>query len=251
MKKILITSIGRTGTVSLAHFLNEIPGVICFHEKERLDVSYLFLSQLKQYSNITNGYLENRDRELESLNCDIYIEVNPYLRFADDAFLKELGWQKIYLVRHPKTYLESVYTRNLFTKNDYVLNQYPQNEDEFSKNWYFQTRFQKLCWYYSKVHNHIISSKSNYYRFEELITDSEKLKEFVGSIGVETNNIKSFILPKLNSSFRNKIRQKIIATAKGNKMLIEPLDWDKLSKAELETYHSSCKTFEKLLGYVL
>lgn len=251
MKKILITSIGRTGTVSLAHFLNEIPGVICFHEKERQDVSFLFLSQLDQYSSLTKSYIKKRNKEINSLQCDFYIEVNPYLRYADNSLLSSLGWKKIFLVRNPKTYIESVFVRKLFTTEDTILNQYPDNDDSYSNIWHELSRFQKICWYYAKTHQYILSSNNDFYRFEDFINNPENLKFFVENLGIEISKVKSFNLPKLNTSLKHKLRRKLLAKAKGENYRITPIKWANLKINEKETYKTLCETLEKKLGYVL
>lgn len=251
MKKTLITSIGRTGTVSLTHFLDSIERVSCYHEKERLDVPFLFLSQLDQFSTVTSGYLSNRDKEAAATDADFYIEVNPYFRFSDPEILDDLNWQLLYLVRHPKSYMESVYTRILFTEGDVVLGQMPDNDDPVASQWINLSRFQKLCWYYGKVHRHIIASEKEFYRFEDVISGDDTLKKLVAYIGIDTAKVADFRLMKLNSSFKNRLKAKLIALAKGSQPVPKPLDWNTLSEAELAFYKEHCVQPAKELGYVL
>ena len=251
MKKILITSIGRTGTLSLTHYLDSLSQVRCIHEKDRQDVPFLFLSQVDKFSNITNQYLTKRDSQLSQLDCDYYIEVNPYFRFASDQQLSNLGWETVYLVRKSKTYLESVYTRKLFSDEDYVLNQMPNNDDPYSANWFSLSRFQKLCWYYSRAHQHILNSGKSYYRFEEIVKDEKALKELLSHMGLNVPAISNFELPKLNSSFKNKIKRKLLAFVRGEKTKVESLDWTKLTQEDLKTYDELCVSLEKKMGYVL
>ncbi|RFN57969.1 hypothetical protein [Marixanthomonas ophiurae] len=251
MKKVLITSIGRTGTVSLTQFLNTIDQVSCFHEKERQDVPFLFLSQLNQFSNITENYFKQRDIEASKMDCDFYIEVNPYFRFADKKILDSLGWEKVFIVRNPRTYLESVYTRNLYTKSDTTCGQFPDNSDPISKEWETLTRFQKLCWYYGKVHEYIAQSENSNYQFEKLTSSPEALKKLIFDIGIDQTRIENYHLPKRNTSFKNKIKRKISSTLKNESTVIKPLDWTKLSEDEMKFYNLYCKKPAKSLGYVL
>lgn len=251
MKKILITSIGRTGTTSLTTYLDRIPGVKCFHHKiGRRDVPYLFFSQIDSYSNLAKGYLENRNDDIASLDCDVYIEVNPYLRFANPVHLKELGWNKVFLVRNPKTYLQSVFVRETLSDNDHVLNQLPQNDDPFSPDWHKRTRFEKLCWYYGYFHEYVLSSGAPFYRFEEFTRDKEKLKSFVADIGLDVNKVDSFVLPRQNTSLKYKWKSKVKSVIRKNESYnLDALDWSSLEAHELKTYEDVCASLGKKLGY--
>ena len=252
MKKILITSIGRTGTKSLSYFLNSIPNVTCFHHREGAkDLPFLFLSQLKEFSTITNSYLEERDSIAEKNTTEYYIEVNPYLRFANAQKLHNLGWTKVFIVRHPKTYLESVYIRSLFTEDDYIINQYPSDDDPFSESWSAASRFEKLCWYYKKAHSYILESNDPFFRFEELTKNSVALKTFVTYLGIDTSKVSSFSLPNKNTSRRYKVRQVVKASLKGKPINLSALDWNTLTQKEKHTYSQLCEPFIKQLGYVL
>ena len=251
MNKTLITSIGRTGTKSLSHFLDQIPEVCSFHEKEKQDISFLFLSQLPQFSNLTESYLKKRDEGIKELHTKHYIEVNPYLRFADVQILSSLGWKKVFIVRHPKTYLESVFKRNLFSIDDFQINQFPDDSDPISEEWVSLSRFQKLCWYYSKVHTYILASKLPFYKMEELITDADQLKEFISDLGINVSNISDFTLAKVNSSKTNQLKNNARLFLKGEKIQKRELDWGSLSREELSTYEQYCETLHTPLGYVL
>ncbi len=252
MKKFLITSIGRTGTKSVQKYLDAIPGVLCFHHKVgRKDVPFLFLSQIEEYSNITSAYLEERTKEAETCKEEYYIEVNPYLRFADPKVLKQLGWEKLFLVRHPKTYLESVFIRELFSEYDNSLHQMPSNEDPFSEKWTEATRFQKLCWYYAYTHEYIEKSGNKYYRYEDVVKKKQVLEDFLDHIGISKKASENTPLPKLNTTGTYKMRRSMRALLDGKWPDITPLDWSKLSEEELGTYRELCLPIAEKLGYVL
>tara|TARA_R100001369_G_scaffold92814_1_gene140082 strand:+ start:2491 stop:3246 length:756 start_codon:yes stop_codon:yes gene_type:complete len=251
MKKVLITSIGRTGTVSLTNFLNTIDGVCCFHEKNRQDVPFLFLSQLDQFSNIKENYLKQRDIQASKVECKFYIEVNPYFRFVEKKTLDSLGWRKIFIVRNPKSYIESVYTRNLFTEKDIICGQFPDNNDSVSKLWGDLTRFQKICWYYGKVHKHILDSNYPYYRFEDLVNSPSSLKDLLVSLGVSDFNINGAKLPKHREFWKTKLKKKLMALTKSEINYSSKLNWNSLAEAELEFYNIHCVIPAKKLGYVL
>lgn len=251
MKKHLITSIGRTATVSVAAYLNGLPGVQSIHEKEQSDVPILFLSQLPDYSSYVAEYFEQRDASVVSISDTVYVEVNPYFRYLPADLLEKFNWKKLFLVRHPKTYLESVYQRALFTKADILLNQLPDNTDIHLKNWAQWTRFQKLCWYYAKTHEFIVSSQTDYFRFETIISEPESLKQLLRVLSIDTSGITNFTLPKENTAFQNRVRTTARAAVKGSFKKADRLDWEQLSNDELSTYKALCIPVAKKMGYVL
>lgn len=249
MKKILITSIGRTGTTSLTSYLNTISGVSSFHEKEKRDIQYLFLSTSKEYSIVSDSYLKKRIIIDESFRDDFYIEVNPYLRFANLKILKDEGWKVLFLVRDPKTYLESVFTRSLFNSKDYLLQQLPNNNDPIAQNWEGLSRFQKLCWYYFKVHEYIINSNLKYYHYEDIIKNRNVLIDLLDHIGISKQNVEHYILPKKNTSSAYILRSKIVNFVKGEKSIYDKLIWENLTKDEEVFYEKYCQKLGKKMGY--
>lgn len=251
MNKILITSIGRTGTKSLSAYLDSIPNVRSYHEREKQDISYLFLSQLETYSNYANNYLINRDSLISKEKEEVYIDVNPYLRFANFDLLASLGWKSFFIVRHPKTYLESVYKRSLFSKNDTSLSQMPKNEDPINNDWFQLSRFQKLCWYYAAVHKHVLSSNIPFYKMEDLINKPHIVKELIVDLGIDLKLVTSFNLPKTNSSTEYILKNKVKSFIKGEENISQTLEWDTLSTEEINTYLKYCKPLLKPLGYAL
>lgn len=251
MKKYLLTSIGRTATLSLATYLDSLDGVQSFHEKEKSDVPILFLSQLSEYSLFVTNYFTQRNASIENKENSVYIEVNPYFRFLSPSLLEPLDWQKIFLIRHPKTYLESVFQRKIYTENDVLLNQIPSNTDPAIKNWPHWTRFQKLCWYYMKVHDHILSSNTKFFKFEEITTDSTSLKQLLQALSIDVTSVTNFTLPKVNKAADNAIKNKLREAVKGNFKSSKKLVWSDLSKEELATYENLCKPIAEKIGYVL
>ncbi|MDC7999125.1 hypothetical protein [Gilvibacter sediminis] len=235
-KKVLITSIGRTATLSLTQWLNQISGVQAYHERGKEDPFFLYLSQFKAYTEFTQQYLSQRDALSEQSAEEIYVEVNPYFRFADRDFLKDLGWIKLFLVRHPRTYLESVYRRKLFTTADTSFQKLPEPNDDMYKQWKESSRFQKLCWYYTQVHQYVLKEQYTYFRSEALIKNRPVQEEFLNAIGLEhQTEIPDF--PHLNQS--------------NSGMRGETLDWSALTSNDLETYEELCKPLIVKLGYEL
>ncbi|PVW15764.1 hypothetical protein [Marixanthomonas spongiae] len=251
MRKILITSIGRTATLSLSKFLNTFENVQCFHEKERQDVPLFFLSQIDQFSNLVKGYFEHRNTTVNNLNCSTYIEVNPYFRFVDETLLKSLGWRKIGVVRHPKTYLESVFVRKLFTESDVLCSQFPDNSDAVSATWHTLSRFQKLCWYYGEVHEYFLKSNLPIYRFEDLVGSSSHLKNFVSDMGLPVSEKDTWKLPKHNTALEFATKQKIASIFKKERSESPSLNWKAITPSEMDFYQEYCVNPAKKLGYAI
>ena len=251
MNKILITSIGRTGTVSLAHYLNDLAGVTCYHERERQDVGFLFLSQTSDYKTLTKAYLTRRDAQITKEQPEFYIEVNPYLRFANSDTLTQLGWSKIMLSRHPKSYLESVFTRRLFSPQDIMLDQLPNDSDPFAATWYDLSRFEKLCWYYNKVAQYMLKADCKVFKFEDIIKGETGLAQLTQAVGIPKEKISSYQLPKMNASASASLKARVKQLVVGKPYADTPLHWDQLTAQELDTYNTLCVPVAKELGYVL
>lgn len=245
VEKILITSTGRTATRSLADFCNAIEGVVCYHEKHRNDVQLLFISQLPQYSTLVKEYLTKRMSEMDKAAGSHFVEVNPYFRFVDNDLLKGMGWKKIGIIRHPKTYLESVFERPLFTKYDVLLNQFPSNSDPASEKWTHWSRFQKLCWYYASANNFLLQSEIPMFQFEKLVNQDAQVKELLTLMNIDITNVSNFNLPKRNSSARFSSTKQLKQLFGNDTFRPEQLDWETLSAAEKQTYTEYCQPIIK------
>ena len=248
-QKVLITSIGRTATSSLNALLNQLPNVSSYHERGTGDPYFLCLSRYSAYQNFCKDYLNSRDLLANKSEAEFYVEVNPYFRFADVDHLKSLGWNIIFLVRHPKTYLESVFNRALFTDHDRSFQKLPSQSDPFYDNWDTSSRFEKLCWYYHDVHTHILAKNQPIITYESL-SEGVGLAQLLEQIGLNTK-VDRLRLPYLNKSEAHNKRQFL------RKLLGRPtnmgaqLQWTSLSAQELNTYQKLCKPLITKLGYEL
>ena len=155
------------------------------------------------------------------------------------------------LSRHPKTYLESVFTRRLYQDSDVLLDQLPQDGDPMAEGWFDRTRFEKLCWYYSKVANFMLDSEVRVYKFEELIKGGEVLKQFLQDNDLPIPADSSLQLPKRNASGASTLKARLKTAIAGKDFDDSPLDWNALSQDELKTFNELCAPVAKKLGYVL
>ncbi|WP_435577585.1 hypothetical protein [Gilvibacter sp.] len=235
-RKVLITSIGRTATLSLTQWMNQFPGVQAYHERGKDDPYFLYLSQFDAYAHFTEHYLNQRDALALKSGSDTYLEVNPYFRFANQDHLKKLGWSTVFIVRHPRTYLTSVYRRKLFTAADTSFQKLPESNDLMYSEWDRSSRFQKLCWYYAQVHQYILNGQYTFFQSETLVEDRAVQEEFLKAIGLDQiSEIPNF--PHLNQSHKS--------------TLTHQLDWDSLSADDMKTYTDLCTPLIAKLGYEL
>ena len=248
-KKILITSIGRTATSSINALLAQFSGVISHHEKGKNDPYFLFLSQFDAYQKFTQDYLKDRDDQANRSGAKIYVEVNPYFRFVDHEFLRSKGWSTLFIVRHPKTYLESVYRRKLFMPNDSSFQKLPDSSDPFYEQWPTCSRFEKLCWYYSQVHEFVLNENHPFFRYESLVGEGQDLPRLLNEVGIKDFDVNTIKLPHLNKSgIHSKSQILQTALSRSNKIPDE-LQWEVLTEAERKTYDSVCRPLLTKLGY--
>lgn len=248
MNKVLITSQGRTATVSLNNYLNKLEGVSSFHERRRQDVPFLFYSQLSEYKELTYQYVLREEQFVGSQQSEHAVIVNPYFRFAGNIFKEEFNWKVAHIVRDPRTYLESLYKRNTFTKHDVLLNQLPKSSDPFASKWNQATRFEKLCWYYSNTLHYFAASNIKWYRFEEITSKPEALHKMLKDLSLPINPTLSLSIENSGVNLKTKLatikRKGFLATA-------PVLNWDTLSTKEINTYHELLDSPAKHFGYVL
>lgn len=248
MNKVLITSQGRTATLSLSQSLDKLGGVRSFHERSAIDgPSFLFRSQSSDNREEILTYLKSEDQFATALNAANYVAVNPYYRFAGDLLRKHFGWKIAHLVRHPKTYLESVYVRNTFTPADKGEYRLPVKEDPFHSQWGSATRFERLCWYYAKTLVYFAKSDINWYKFEEIIADVSALNKMQEDLGLPVFP-DDFTLPQTNSrpGYRQRLKYHL-----GLSIKPKPLNWGQLKEHELKTYHQFFDPLAKHFNYDL
>lgn len=247
MHKVLITSQGRTATVSINRALQTLPQVRSYHERKRTDLPFLFYSQLQTFEQLTQEYLIAEDTFAEASSGDFYVAVNPYFRFAGAILEEQFGWRVAHLVRHPKTYLESVYPRRIFTEFDTGLHQLPMSDDPFQAKWHRASRFEKLCWYYAKTLTYFKSSNINWYKYEELTRSTKAINEMMEDLGLPLFAA-DFKLTRFNS--KNALKNKLISL-KNPSFKPEQLRWESLSPTEMDTYRTYFEPLAQYFGYDL
>lgn len=197
-----VMSTGRTGTTFLYHFLRRLyPALGCFQEPPP-NWFYNLASNLyatgtvgKVQKNLIRGhFLRTRNRLIQAMPGNKYLEVNPFI-FGLGYFVKELlGEIKIlHITRHPLTYISSVLNyipsvlysfppswrvglRERFLWN---LNVSKALEDPLIE-WSRLSSIERKAWYWGYVNRRIASYRticSKYLRikFEDLFSEEKEV----------------------------------------------------------------------------
>jgi hypothetical protein len=176
VKMFFILAIGRSGSMFLAHLLDQAPEARVYHEPTRVDFAAYteaFYDQkaaedyLSRYRK-KEIYLRMRDSQSAT-----YGEVNTNLRrhcnalkrvFPDATF--------VHLVRDGRDVIRSMMSRRTFRSWDPVTSLIrPQEGDPQCDTWPGMNRFEKLCWYWSAENRYLRNCVQRTVRFEDLISD--------------------------------------------------------------------------------
>jgi hypothetical protein len=247
MNKVLITSQGRTATTSINKALQSLPKVTSFHERQRTDVSFLFYSQLAEFQQLTQDYLKKENEFANASSGDHFVAVNPYFRFAGAQLSEAFGWKVAHLIRHPKTYLESVFPRRIFTQYDTGLHQLPKANDPFQSKWQEASRFEKLCWYYAHTLKYFKTSDFTCYKYEDIVHSEAAMNKMMDDLDLPKFD-RGFKLGKFNS--KQSLRNRLVAI-KNQRFSSTPLAWKKLSTNDMQTYHELFDPLVKHFEYDL
>jgi len=182
-KKIFfVLSIGRSGSMFLANFLNKASGNQVVHEPTRLD----FLAYPQAYYGVEKGfdyfsdfrkkfiYWHNHRREITQ-----YGEVNSLLRRHSLAVRENIPNAKLFhLVRDGRDVVRSMMARRTFTlKDPFSLLIHPKQGEDYYEMWFEMDRFERLCWYWWVENKYLVESIVTPIYFERIIKDFDYLKE--------------------------------------------------------------------------
>lgn len=223
---VFIVSTGRTGTMALAHHLDQCyENVTALHEPRpswRLRrASAKAISSHISLDNLRRLLESSRRKLVAGVTSPIYVESNPYLcGFLDvlgDVFDNPLV---LHVVRDPRTYVRSALNwgamRNLkYLANTYVPFWIPK-PDHFAGNtetrWRDMSEPERMAWFWSAVNRELNRGeeihRENYLRmrFEDLFAkDGTGLKRLMQWIGLPW---KDELLASANSENVNASRAK-------------------------------------------
>lgn len=189
-----ILSTGRTGTNFFEQFFNQnFKNVLSIHEPKpdfnRFAIEYYRLGFSK--NDLKTNMLFHRRREIDhTLNQGLknYIESNPFLSYLS-PFIKEVfpNPKIVHIVRHPDTYIFSAINKDpdnsgrfFMTDQDHKnrLNVSDFKEKYQDLDWSKMNQFQRVCWHWSFINNHVYQSFKNdpnylILRFEDLFIEKK------------------------------------------------------------------------------
>jgi hypothetical protein len=178
LRFIIITGMGRSGSTFLAELLNHAANAEARHEylagKHFLSLSYYHPGHPYLVHELTRN---RRDVEAEWAGTDLFIDVNPYLRYGLDTVRSALDTPRIYhLVRDGRKVVSSMYLRKTYTKRENKLPIMPLDTAGFV-SWTEGSRFEKLCWYWRDTVDRMLEAELPILKLDNLTGDFGYLRE--------------------------------------------------------------------------
>jgi hypothetical protein len=173
-----IVGMGRSGTVFLSHLLNKAPKCAVYHEipsdRNALVDAYWDPDKVEKY------LCGSRERFVAARiirsRCQIYGEVNSYLRHHVDAL--QARWQPpvLHLVRDGHSLVRSLMNRTAFppADKDHTGRLAPHLNDPLADQWPDMDRFARVCWHWSYTNQYLLERKLPIVRFEYITSSYEQ-----------------------------------------------------------------------------
>jgi hypothetical protein len=174
MNMFFVLALGRSGTTSLAHMLEELDTVRVHHEPWHFDPKLLSMRYAGVYTEVVEGMLEERFAHLlpsESSRIAHYGEVNSYLRYEHSWLQARFNPAFLHLVRDGRDFVRSAYVRLTYTARDNTVPIVPRDGDPYAGQWRSMSRFEKLCWYWNHTNSMLADCVEPFARFEDMIKD--------------------------------------------------------------------------------
>ena len=178
VKKFFVVGLGRSGTSFVAHLLNELPGCAIFHEvfsdRDALVEAYWSPISAANYLSGFRGRLISA--RILKTKCELYGEVNSYLRYHVDALRVLWNPKLFHLVRDGRPVVRSMMNRQTFTEKDsrHSGQLLPSSSDPFAKAWPNMDRFEKACWLWMDTNKRLLGYNLPLIRFEDITQSYEE-----------------------------------------------------------------------------
>jgi hypothetical protein len=257
MKIFFIMALGRSGTHFFASLLAKSPNALVYHEPMPEDQIYFGLRNRGNFNLVLDSYLERRFQKLlpPKDSCQIYGEVNSYLRCEIDWLKKRFDPVLIHLVRDGRDFVRSAFTREIYTLNakNIVV---PPDDDPDAGQWDTWNRFQKLCWYWKHTNESLGSKIEKTVRFEQLITDYRYFDENIlkpTGLDIGFDLWKREVKKPKNTSKSRIMKQKIraVVLARGKNQRIKPIPhWTQWDQKQIHQFDEICSETMKKFGYM-
>lgn len=173
-KLFFIVSIGRSGTTFLANLLQLPQNYAVYHEilADRNALVRAYWSEVEAADYLRTYRNKVIAARIQESGCQVYGEVNSYLRHHISA-LKNL-WQPqlLHLVRNGQDVVRSAMNRNIYTAKDkhHSGKITPRAGDPWAAEWHNMHRFERVCWYWARTNDEIASHNLPIARFEDVVS---------------------------------------------------------------------------------
>ncbi len=171
-----ILSIGRSGTMFLAHLLNRANGVSVYHEPVDAD-RRAYPEAFHSFEQASRYIRTFRRKEIflraGGADTTAYGEVNSWLRRHAQA-LEECfpSATLIHVVRDGRNVIRSMAARRTMTPEDKITSKIaPQPGDPWHSQWQHMDRFARLCWYWQIENAYLRTNIGKTVHFEKMISD--------------------------------------------------------------------------------
>lgn len=242
VRHVVITGMGRSGTVFLSHLLNQAHNAVARHE-ELSDKHFMSLSYYRPDHPYVSHRISERAAALqrEHPQSELFVHVDSGMCYAVDACEHVLGAKIFHLVRDGRRVVQSMYPRKIYTRREYTLPIIPDGADAL--RWDDWPRFEKLCWYWRDAVERLLERQVPVIRFEDVISNydtvREKLLEPTG-ITLSRKQVEAAAAQPLNAT---RFRLKSLLPTRN-----APLVWN--SDYE-RRFRSMCAPTMEALGYEL
>lgn len=169
-----ILSLGRSGTTFLAHVLNKQALSAVYHEmyRDRDALVEAFWNPQKATEYLSGSRQRLIAARIINSQCEVYGEVNSYLRYHVDAL--QQVWQPtiLHLVRDGRDVVRSIMMRPAFTEEDrhHTGRLRPRNGEPFADEWLEMDRFARVCWYWAHANRHLLKHRLPLVRLEDILS---------------------------------------------------------------------------------
>lgn len=174
-QQIVITGMGRSGSVFLGGLLDQAPNVAARHERLS-DKHLVALSYYRPDHPYVAHTIRRRAEAVQREQPDqpIIVHVDPGMRHATEAVERCLGARCFHLVRDGRRVVQSMYPRKVYTERAGSLPAVPEDAATLER-WDAWPRFEKLCWYWRDSVDRLLQRDLPILRLEDIVKDFDVL----------------------------------------------------------------------------
>lgn len=255
MDFFFMLALGRSGTLSLASLLAQIPHTCVLHEPFTSDRELLSL-RYGGFHKVADNYLAQRFSRIQASYSEVplYGEVNSYLRYEPKWLRQNLGSKLLHLVRDGRTYVRSAYQRDLYTPRDIQAAIVPKDSDPHAAHWENMSRFERICWYWNHTNAFLADHIESCCRLEDISRDYSLFYQHVlRPLGLELSEQtwQKNARRRRNTGLYYGMKQRIRALLgrRGKYSMQTVPHWSMWEQAQTDAFWSICGDTMHRLGY--